>query len=70
MKQSELPEPLQKKIAAVANAKGFKLRKVSVEEAGDIRDLRAWKEGYFITDDNAQIVLQTRLCGQNVIFRI
>jgi hypothetical protein len=70
MKQSELPEQLQEKIASTVNAKGFKLRKVSEEEAEQIRGLRAWKNGYFITEDNAQVVLQTRQCGQNVIFRI
>ena len=45
MKQSELPEQLQEKIASTVNAKGFKLRKVSEEEAEQIRGLRAWKNG-------------------------
>ncbi|WP_300500163.1 hypothetical protein [Marinobacter sp.] len=70
MKQNELPATLQEKIASTVNAKGFKLRKVSNEEAVQIRGLRTWRNGYFITEDNAQVVLQTRLCGQNVIFRV
>lgn len=66
----ELSEALQKKIEDVAKARSHCVRRLSVEEADQIRQMAGWQHGWFLAPDNAQIVMQTRPNDQDILFRI
>ncbi|KRW83699.1 hypothetical protein [Marinobacter sp. P4B1] len=66
----QLPEALQHKIQDVAKARSHRVRRVTQEEADLIQSMIGWRDGWFLAPDKAQIVLETRPCGQNIVFRI
>jgi len=66
----ELSEALQKKIGDVAKARSHYVRRLSVEEADQIRQMAGWQHGWFRAPNAAQIVMQTRPNGQDILFRI
>lgn len=70
MKQSELPDVLQKKISAVAKAKRPVVRRITEQEAGLIRGLSDWQNGWFAAENNAQVVIHERKTGPSVILAL
>lgn len=65
------PEALAAKIRAVSKTRGHMVRKVSGAEAEAIKSMPSgWFDGWFTGLDGAQVVLETRPCGQSIIFRI
>lgn len=69
--ETEFPEALAAKVRAVSKTRGYMVRRVTEEEASTIRAMPSgWFDGWFNGCDGAQVVLETRPCGQNIIFRI
>jgi len=69
-KVADLQESLLTKVRAVSKTRGHLIRRVTDEEAGQIRALDGWQNGWFDGVNAAQVVLERRECGQHVIFRI
>lgn len=70
IRYSDLTESLRRKIAAVTKSRNAGVRRISPEEAEQVRTLDNWQHGYFKTPAQAQIVMSTRSSGKSVLFRV
>lgn len=70
MTNPSISEQLERKIAFVAGSKRRIVRRLTKEEADQIRSSDGWQNGWFRGPAGTQIVLEQRGNGQEVIFRI